>query len=117
MSLGKANPIAPAAKADCKTQRDCDYALYCERILIETLLGVSSLPSSAARDDRIRNTEAAARQTKVLQTLIWQKGGTGRLHMHRATALLDKPGFRQRASNLAGSLLPGARVALRFMRR
>jgi DNA polymerase (family 10) len=56
-------------------------------------LGIASLADleAAAKDDRIKKTKGlgAALQTKVLQNLAIAKGGEGRLHMHRAAALLQ----------------------------
>jgi DNA polymerase (family X) len=56
-------------------------------------LGVTSLAEleAAARNDRIRKTKGlgAALQTKILQNLSIAKSGEGKLHMHRAAALLE----------------------------
>jgi DNA polymerase (family 10) len=56
-------------------------------------LGVASLAEleAAAKDDHIRKARGlgAALQTKILQNLAIAKGGEGRLHMHRADALLQ----------------------------
>jgi len=56
-------------------------------------LGITSLAEleAAAKDDRIRKAKGlgAALQTKILQNLAIVRSGQGRLHMHRAAALLD----------------------------
>jgi DNA polymerase (family 10) len=56
-------------------------------------LGVSSLTKleSAATDDRIRKAKGlgASLQTKILQNLVIAKSGEGRLHLHRARALVE----------------------------
>jgi DNA polymerase (family 10) len=56
-------------------------------------LGITSLAEleAAAKDDRIRKTKGlgAALQTKILQDLAIAKSGEGRLHLHRAAALLE----------------------------
>ncbi|MCC8976025.1 DNA polymerase/3'-5' exonuclease PolX [Bradyrhizobium brasilense] len=55
-------------------------------------LGIASLAEleAAAKDDRIKNAKGlgAALQTKILQNLAIAKSGEGRLHLHRAAALL-----------------------------
>jgi DNA polymerase (family X) len=55
-------------------------------------LGIASLAEleAAAKDDRIKKGKGlgAALQTKILQNLAIVKGGEGRLHLHRAAALL-----------------------------
>ena len=55
-------------------------------------LGITSLAEleAAAKDDRIKKAKGlgAALQTKILQNLAIAKGGEGRLHLHRAAALL-----------------------------
>ncbi len=55
-------------------------------------LGIRSLSEleAAAKDDRIKkaNGLGAALQTKILQNLAIAKSGEGRLHLHRAAALL-----------------------------
>ncbi|SFM51008.1 DNA polymerase (family 10) [Bradyrhizobium sp. Rc3b] len=55
-------------------------------------LGITSLAEleAAARDDRIKKAKGlgAALQTKILQNLAIAKSGEGRLHLHRAAALL-----------------------------
>src|SRR3954468_6421981 len=55
-------------------------------------LGIASLAEleAAARDDRIKQAKGlgAALQTKILQNLVIAKSGKGRLHLHRAAALL-----------------------------
>src|SRR3954471_6261671 len=55
-------------------------------------LGITSLAEleAAARDDRVRKAKGlgAALQTKILQNLAIAKSGEGRLHLHRAAALL-----------------------------
>src|SRR6478609_3562707 len=55
-------------------------------------LGITSLAEleAAARDDRIKKAKGlgAALQTKILQNLAIVKSGEGRLHLHRAAALL-----------------------------
>lgn len=56
-------------------------------------LGITSLAEleAAAKDDRIKKAKGlgAALQTKILQNLAIAKGGEGRLHLHRAAALLS----------------------------
>jgi DNA polymerase (family 10) len=56
-------------------------------------LGVSSLTEleAAARDDRLKKAKGlgAALQTRILQNLVIAKSGAGKLHLHRAAALLD----------------------------
>jgi DNA polymerase (family 10) len=56
-------------------------------------LGITSLTEleQAAKDDRIKKAKGlgAALQTKVLQNLAIAKSGQGRLHLHRAAALLE----------------------------
>src|SRR5215207_736206 len=56
-------------------------------------LGVSSLAKleAAAKDDRIKKAKGlgAALKTKILQNLAITKSGGGRLHLHRAAALLE----------------------------
>ena len=55
-------------------------------------LGIRSLAEleTAAKDDRIKKVKGlgAALQTKILQNLTIAKSGEGRLHLHRAAALL-----------------------------
>jgi DNA polymerase (family 10) len=55
-------------------------------------LGIASLAEleAAAKDDRIKKAKGlgAALQTKILQNLAIAKSGEGRLHLHRAAALL-----------------------------
>ncbi|WFU26799.1 helix-hairpin-helix domain-containing protein [Bradyrhizobium sp. CB1717] len=55
-------------------------------------LGITSLAEleAAARDDRIKKAKGlgASLQTKILQNLAIAKSGEGRLHLHRAAALL-----------------------------
>ncbi|MBR0995588.1 DNA polymerase/3'-5' exonuclease PolX [Bradyrhizobium japonicum] len=55
-------------------------------------LGIGSLLEleAAAKDDRIKKAKGlgAALQTKILQNLAIAKSGEGRLHLHRAAALL-----------------------------
>ncbi|MGL9621342.1 PHP domain-containing protein [Bradyrhizobium sp. U531] len=55
-------------------------------------LGIGSLSEleAAAKDDRIKKAKGlgAALQTKILQNLALAKSGEGRLHLHRAAALL-----------------------------
>jgi hypothetical protein len=55
-------------------------------------LGIASLAEleAAAKDDRIKEAKVlgAALQTKILQNLAIAKSGEGRLHLHRAAALL-----------------------------
>ncbi|MGY4330811.1 DNA polymerase/3'-5' exonuclease PolX [Bradyrhizobium sp. LB7.2] len=55
-------------------------------------LGITSLAEleAAAKEDRIKKTKGlgAALQTKLLQNLSIAKSGEGRLHLHRAAALL-----------------------------
>src|SRR5436305_1794539 len=56
-------------------------------------LGISSLAEleAAAKDDRIRKAKglSASLQTKILQNLAIVNSGEGRLHLHRAAALLE----------------------------
>jgi DNA polymerase (family 10) len=56
-------------------------------------LGIASIAEleTAAKDDRIKNAKGlgAALQTKILQNLAIAKSGEGRLHLHRAAALLE----------------------------
>src|SRR3954452_18268017 len=56
-------------------------------------LGITSLAEleAAARDDRIKKAKGlgAALQAKILQNLAIAKSGEGRLHLHRAAALLS----------------------------
>ena len=56
-------------------------------------LGIASLAEleAAAKDDRIRKAKGlgASLQTKILQNLAIAKSGEGRLHLHRAAALLE----------------------------
>ena len=56
-------------------------------------LGIASLAELevAARDDRIRKVKGlgASLQTKILQNLAIAKSGEGRLHLHRAAALIE----------------------------
>ena len=56
-------------------------------------LGITSLAEleAAAKDDRIRKAKGlgAALQTKILQNLAIAQSGEGRLHLHRAAALLE----------------------------
>src|SRR3954465_8804948 len=56
-------------------------------------LGIGSLSEleAAAKDDRIKRAKGlgAALQTKILQNLAIAKSGEGRLHLHRAAALLE----------------------------
>lgn len=56
-------------------------------------LGITSLAEleAAAKDDRIKKAKGlgAALQTKILQNLAIAKSGEGRLHLHRAAALLS----------------------------
>lgn len=55
-------------------------------------LGIASLAEleAAAKDDRIKKAKGlgSALQTKILQNLAIAKSGEGRLHLHRAAALL-----------------------------
>ncbi|MBR0736979.1 DNA polymerase/3'-5' exonuclease PolX [Bradyrhizobium liaoningense] len=55
-------------------------------------LGIGSLGEleAAANDDRIKKAKGlgASLQTKILQNLVIAKSGEGRLHLHRAAALL-----------------------------
>ncbi|MDA9408040.1 DNA polymerase/3'-5' exonuclease PolX [Bradyrhizobium sp. CCBAU 45384] len=55
-------------------------------------LGIGSLSEleAAAKDDRIKKAKGlgAALQTKILQNVAIAKSGEGRLHLHRAAALL-----------------------------
>ncbi|MCP3398936.1 MULTISPECIES: PHP domain-containing protein [unclassified Bradyrhizobium] len=55
-------------------------------------LAITSLSEleAAAKDDRIKKAKGfgAALQTKILQNLVIAKSGEGRLHLHRAAALL-----------------------------
>jgi DNA polymerase (family 10) len=56
-------------------------------------LGISSLAEleAAAKDDRIRKAKGLgpSLQTKILQNLAIANSGEGRLHLHRAAALLE----------------------------
>src|SRR5436190_15314285 len=56
-------------------------------------LGITSLAEleAAAKEDRIQKTKrlGTALQTKILQNLAIARSGQGRLHMHRAAALLE----------------------------
>ena len=56
-------------------------------------LGITLLAEleAAAKDDRIRKAKGlgAALQTKILQNLAIAQSGAGRLHLHRAAALLE----------------------------
>lgn len=56
-------------------------------------LGIASLAEleAGAKDDRIKKAKGlgAALQTKILQNLTMARSGHGRLHMHRAAALLE----------------------------
>ena len=56
-------------------------------------LGIASLAEleAAAKDDRVKKAKGlgAALQTKILQNLAIAKSGEGRLHLHRAAALLE----------------------------
>src|SRR5215212_3212641 len=56
-------------------------------------LGITSLAEleAAAKEDRIRKTRGlgAALQTKILQNLAIASSSQGRLHIHRAAALLE----------------------------
>lgn len=65
-----------------------------EKVLrLYTDLGIASLAEleAAAQDDRIKKAKGlgTALQTKILQNLAIAKSGEGRLHLHRAAALLD----------------------------
>lgn len=57
-------------------------------------LGISSLAEleAAAKEDRIKKAKGlgASLQTKILQNLAIAKSGEGRLHLHRAAALLEQ---------------------------
>jgi DNA polymerase (family 10) len=56
-------------------------------------LGIASLAEleAAAKDDRIKKAKGlgGALQTKILQNLAITRSGAGRLHLHRAAALLE----------------------------
>jgi len=56
-------------------------------------LGIASLAEleAAAKDDRIKKAKGlgASLQTKILQNLAIAKSGDGRLHLHRAAAMLE----------------------------
>jgi DNA polymerase (family X) len=56
-------------------------------------LGITSLAEleTAAKDDRIKKAKGlgAALQTKIMQNLAIARSGEGRLHLHRAAALLE----------------------------
>ena len=56
-------------------------------------LGIASLAEleAAAKDDRIRKAKGlgASLQTKIVQNLAIAKSGEGRLHLHRAAALIE----------------------------
>jgi DNA polymerase (family X) len=71
-------------------------------------LGITSLTEleAAAKDDRIKRAKGlgASLQAKVLQNLAIARSGDGRLHLHRAAALLEhakaslqkaRPGLKQ----------------------
>jgi DNA polymerase (family 10) len=65
-----------------------------EKVLrLYTDLGIGSLAEleAAAKDDRIRQAKGlgASLQTKILQNLAIAKSGEGRLHLHRAAALIE----------------------------
>jgi DNA polymerase (family 10) len=66
-------------------------------------LGISSLDEleAAAKDDRIKKAKGlgAALQTKILQNLAIARSGAGRLHMHRAAALLERAAASLHAAN------------------
>ena len=61
-------------------------------LLLYKDLGIASLAEleAAAKEDRIKKAKGlgAALQTKILQNLAIAKSGEGRLHVHRAAALL-----------------------------
>src|SRR5689334_3761594 len=69
-------------------------------------LGITSLAEleAAAKDDRIKKAKGlgAALQTKIVQNLSIAKSGEGRLHLHRAAALLAhaKASLRKTRSDL-----------------
>jgi DNA polymerase (family X) len=76
-------------------------------------LGITSLAEleAAAKDDRIKGVKGlgAAFQSKILQNLAIAKSGEGRLHLHRAAALLAhaKDSLRKaRPVNRRGVLAP-----------
>jgi DNA polymerase (family 10) len=76
-------------------------------------LGITSLAEleAAAKDDRIKGVKGlgAALQSKILQNLAIAKKGEGRLHLHRAAALLAhaKDSLRKaRPVNRRGVLAP-----------
>jgi DNA polymerase (family 10) len=56
-------------------------------------LGITSLAEleAAAKDDRLKKAKGlgASLQSKILQNLAIARSGEGRLHLHRAAALLD----------------------------
>src|SRR3981189_1738182 len=56
-------------------------------------LGITSLAEleAAAKDDRLKKAKGlgASLQTNILQNLAIARSGEGRLHLHRAAALLD----------------------------
>ena len=60
------------------------------RLYKDLSIGSLSELEAAAKDDRIKKAKGlgAALQTKILQNLAIAKSGEGRLHLHRAAALL-----------------------------
>jgi DNA polymerase (family 10) len=76
-------------------------------------LGITSLAEleAAAKDDRIKKAKGlgAALQTKILQNLAIAKSGEGRLHLHRAAALLAhaKASLRKTRSDLKRVTIAG----------
>lgn len=88
-SLEKLRKVVPAGVLEMLTvpglRPDKVLRLYSD-------LGIASLTEleAAAKDDRIKKAKGlgAALQTKILQNLAIAKSGEGRLHLHRAAALL-----------------------------
>ncbi len=80
-------------------------------------LGITSLAEleAAAKDDRIKKAKGlgAALQTKILQNLAIAKSGEGRLHLHRAAALLAHARIRSARSGPSSS---GVTIAGDFRR-
>ena len=76
-------------------------------------LGIASLSEleAAAKDDRIKKAKGlgAALQTKILQNLAIARSGEGRLHLHRAAALLAhaKDSFRKSRPELKRVTIAG----------
>src|SRR3954466_15084493 len=77
-------------------------------------LGITSLAEleAAAKDDRIKKAKGLgpSLQTKILQSLAIAKSGEGRLHLHRAAALLEhaKDSLRKARPELKRVTIAGA---------